>query len=187
MKNDNRLNLIRRRGALIIICSFLLMLTGCFGFLNTKEEENSNENTTKAEEIQTNSSTDIEYVRYYTKTKTETIENGIIKEKDVGVNKEAFASNHPQWSIDNFSEEKIVLRKEIESYPSGYYKISTLKTAGEEYVTVYSFNKDGEAVVLQMTDTLVSLLDSSTIKSLRKGIIVKGEENLYKKLENYVD
>jgi len=188
--------ILNKKSLAVIIClmcmTFSVLLSACsFGSLDmTKAESKENsDNITKSniDNILTNQNTKVTLKRYYTKAEMSNSETVKIDSDKIGLSKNEFMEKYKGWQADSFTADNIVLSKDIDSYPKGYYKISVLIDTAEEYVAVYEFDKDGNANLMEATHTPVELFDSKTVKELRDGIIVDNKDRLYTLLQNYAE
>ena len=85
-----------------------------------------------------------------------------------------------EWSIVTFSNDEIVLRKEIFDSESTDYIIKDYNGI----VTVF-YNVDNEEKLKEYTKTYISSLPKDEQELLKKGIKIKGNTNLLKILQDY--
>ena len=146
--------------------------------------KNSN---TSSNSIKTDSQTIIIFNKTFKKANYKTHDEVLIPNDKTSMTQDEFQKEYPTWQIDKFSSSRVVMHKNIDSYPPGYYKISYMYNIDSEYITVFTYDKEGREKVYKITKTPLDLLDAQTIKEIKKGIIINDKEELNRKLENYVD
>lgn len=139
------------------------------------------------ENVITTTTTSVTFKRYYTKVgikKTETVN---IEAGNVGLNKSQFLEKYKDWTVESFNADSIVLSKNIDSYPKGYYLITVNEDTPEWYIVAYSFDDDGNKSIVEQTQTPIELLDTNAAEEIKKGIVVQSEEEMYNILQNYAE
>ena len=163
-------------------CSFASMeITKSDGNQVKGSLENNEEN------VITTTTTSVTFKRYYTKVgikKTETVN---IEAGNVGLNKSQFLEKYKDWTVESFNADSIVLSKNIDSYPKGYYLITVNEDTPEGYIVAYSFDDDGNKSIVEQTQTPIELLDTNAAEEIKKGIVVQSEEEMYNILQNYAE
>lgn len=139
------------------------------------------------ENIITTTTTSVTFKRYYTKTNTKKTETVNIEAGNVGLNKSQFLEKYKDWTVESFNADSIVLSKNIDSYPKGYYLITVNEDTPEGYIVVYSFDDDGNKSIVEQTQTPIELLDSTAVEEIKKGIVVQSEDEMYNILQNYAE
>ncbi len=138
-------------------------------------------------EVLIKDNTTIIFNKYFSKA-DKSIENIVRAQEDlIGLNEEEIKAYYKDYNIDKFTEEEVILSINIDSYPVGYYKISTITQGGEEYIAAYSFDENGKEILYKETYEPLYLLFEEDIQNIKEGIIVMGEENLHITLQNYID
>lgn len=173
-----------------MILSLSILLCACqVPGINKVNDKSINDNVigNNTDKNVTNADTKITFKRYYLKTKSSRTETLSVDTDKIGLNKEEFVNKYDGWNIEEFNSDAVIMAKEIDSYPEGYYKISVLKEDDTEYVAVYVFDKDGESYLSEKTQTPIELLDANTVSELRKGIIAENKDELYSLLQNYAE
>lgn len=146
--------------------------------------KNSNAPSNK---ITTDTQTIIVFNKTFEKVNYKTHDEVLIPKDKTSMTQDELQKEYPTWDIDSFSKSKVVMSKTIDSYPPGYYKISYMYNIDSEYITVFTYDKEGREKVYKITKTPLDLLDAQTIKQIKKGIIISDKEELNRTLENYVD
>lgn len=175
----------------ILMTSFLIYKTiGIFGKI---EQDNQNINIVKnvieSQDIIKTSSEDSVKVSPNTKIvfKEEfdkcghVVENEVKnKENEVNKTKEELEENYPDWFIEVFSTEKVVLSKKENYYCDEHYVIKE----DDGKVSIYHKEKDGKNSLNKITEIPVEYLPEIDKKNLEKGIDVIGIENVNAILED---
>jgi hypothetical protein len=158
-------------------------------------------------------STRIVYEYYYT------IDDKLVKEESeppyyyINLTRQQLEEYSKEWQLKSFSEEKVVLRKNIETRElNGYYIIkdfkgciavfydymrdfeklfSKAKESGKyteenrkQYLTKF-IQDNSEKYLKEIVDTPVNLLSKQDQENIKSGIEIYGEEELIRVLENY--
>lgn len=155
-----------------------------------KAETKSNEYDDVKSAVQkakTTENTKVTFKRYYTKTQSIKEKTSMIDSDKIGLGEEEFGAKYESYTIESFSADNVVLIKDIDSYPKGYYKITALKDNEDEFIAVYEYDNDGKEKLIEVTETPLELLDSDTIKEIKEGIVVEGKDKLYTVLQNYAE
>lgn len=158
-------------------------------------------------------STRIIYEHYYT------LDDKFVREESeppyyyINLTRQQLEEYLKDWQLVSFSEEKVILRKNIASRElNGYYIIKDFKGSiavfydymkdfenafaegiesgkykkdeRKEYLTKF-IQENSEKYLKEIIDTPISLLSSAEQQNIKKGIEVYGEEELIRVLENY--
>lgn len=96
----------------------------------------------------------------------------------IDMNRSQLQDCYPDWEVQSFSCDKVVLLKSLaEKNEDGYFILGEK----EGYICVFYQNGD----IREVTQTPLTALPTSEQKKLRKGIKVYGEDNLIKMLEDF--
>jgi len=126
------------------------------------------------------------YNRVYTKCNEVATETKTADFSMVGKSKSELSELFLEWNIADFTPNKLILQKNIDSYSPNYYKISTYDSGnGNIFVAVYTYDIEGMEVLDKVTSTPIELLYAGERENIIEGIMVEGESNLYQLLENY--
>lgn len=88
---------------------------------------------------------------------------------------------YPDWTIREFSNDKLIMYKVFEDRCDEHYLIKEKNG----YIEIYSENKDGSLEFLEQTDISIEYLTSTDKEHLQKGIKIHGKTSLEKMLEDY--
>ncbi len=99
----------------------------------------------------------------------------------IGKNRADVESTFTQWSVINFTEEEVVLRRELSQ---GIRPEYIMLEEDDVIVVFYNTNKN-EREVRQRTDIIVSSLPTEEQERLRNGIYVHGDDDLMRRLEDF--
>lgn len=95
----------------------------------------------------------------------------------IDMTREEMQEKYPDWQVQSFSEEEVVMRKSVQQKSHETYRLGI----HEGYVAVYYEN----GVIKDILDTPISALTEEERQRLEKGIVVTGEERLIRLLEDY--
>lgn len=156
---------------------------------NTKSSDNSevlNISETSFNDPILNEGAMIVYKRMYIKCNEVMTEQETADSQYTGKNEEELKEVFKDWRITSFNNKEIVLQKDIDSYSPNYYKLGIYNDGeNEDMVAVFTFNADGEEVVMSVTETPASLLHEDDIKRLQDGIYTNDEDDMYNMLQNF--
>ncbi|MPW27054.1 hypothetical protein GC105_14815 [Alkalibaculum sp. M08DMB] len=152
----------------------------------TRSQELSEISEVSVSDIRLEENATIVYSRIYLKCNELNQEQRVAEDSHLGKNKDELEKVFVGWNIVEFTPDKLILEKSIDSYSPQYYKISTYDNPdGEKMVAVYTFDMEGVEVLHTVTSTPIALLHHNEIPKLEEGIFVKEKEELYDMLENY--
>lgn len=129
--------------------------------------------------------TQIVMIRRYTESESVNIETAAAESPMYGLDEAGFARSYPQWEINGFSAEKVTLYKSIASCGPGTYKLTAYTAENNEIMAVYEYDREGEAKLLRIVGTPISLLTDAEADKVRAGIYVYGEDRLETLLQGY--
>ncbi|MCL1803518.1 MAG: BofC C-terminal domain-containing protein [Eubacteriaceae bacterium] len=124
-------------------------------------------------------------VRRYSGSNTVHIKELPIPIELIGMPQDAITRAMPEYKLLSFSPENIYMKQEIEGWGPGAYVLSVYGSGTGESLAVYEFDEEGQRVLKENFDTPISSLPEAEQLNLREGIIVMGEDELYRILENY--
>lgn len=104
-----------------------------------------------------------------------------IPEEMVNLTKEEIIEKYPNWKLEVFSKEQIVLSKEVNSFCGEHYLL--IEENGE--INLYSIDEAGERSFKRRLDIAVEYLTETDNITLKNGLMVYGTENLNKIIEDY--
>jgi len=101
----------------------------------------------------------------------------------VNLSEEALKTKYPDWAINEFSTQQVILKREIQTYCPRHYIIGVK----DGYIAIYVYNNDGIKTLYQMTDNPTSILTREDQDKLQYGIVADNDEELQQKLEGLSD
>lgn len=99
----------------------------------------------------------------------------------VNLTEEELKDYYKDWEIEEFSQARVILAKEINSLCDEHFIIKL----GEKYVQVFHLEADGNLVLYETTDISREYLPEEDIKKLEEGVYVFGEGKLNSVLEDF--
>lgn len=117
----------------------------------------------------------------YTDCGHEVSRRATIPEEMVNLTKYEIAEKYPNWILEGFSKEEIILTKEVDSFCGEHYLL--IEENGE--VNVYSVDEAGEKSFKKKVDITLDYLPETDRITLKNGLMVYGTENLNRVLEDY--
>jgi len=159
---------------------------------NKKHENNINTNIIntidKSQTIEVNSSdekitpnTIMILKKKYTYCGHEIYSSASIPEEMVNLTREQLAEKYPNWEIENFSKEQIILSKKVNSFCGEHYQL--IDENGE--INLYSVDEKGKKSFKKKVDVAIEYLPETDRITLKNGLMVYGTENLNKLLEDF--
>lgn len=104
-----------------------------------------------------------------------------ISEEMVNLNEEEIKEKYPSWKLEEFSQEKIVFYKELQSFCGEHY----LLTEESGYINIYTIDEGENKSLKEKTSVSVEYLPETDRISLRNGLMIYGTEELNKILEDF--
>lgn len=92
-----------------------------------------------------------------------------------------FERSLPDWEVLEFSEEKVVLRKSVDGRSAQHYTLGVY----EGFIAVFYDDEVNGTNLREITNTPINALSPEEQEKLRQGIQIKGDEDLYRALEDY--
>lgn len=103
----------------------------------------------------------------------------------IGLNKNGFEEylkqNHPNWEIESFSKNEIIIIKRENRICPNHYVISVNKG----YIAIYKYDEDGIKSLVDQTEIPINLLPTVDQEKLQRGILVETMEDVNRLLEDY--
>ncbi|MBE6011148.1 MAG: hypothetical protein E7234_01150 [Lachnospiraceae bacterium] len=99
----------------------------------------------------------------------------------IGKTKEEMEITFDQWEIVKFTEEEVIMRRQMEGSSAQNYIVGVQ----DGYVAVFYNEAIDGAKIKEITDTPVSALPEDERQKLLDGISISGEEALMRLLEDY--
>lgn len=97
-----------------------------------------------------------------------------------GKSKEDIGKIYSDWSIKEFSNDRIVLYREENGFPPDYYIISS----SDGYVSLFKSDGNGGTSLVEKTDILVDNLNPNDKERILNNIVVKDIDEAYSILAN---
>lgn len=99
----------------------------------------------------------------------------------VSLTKEDFEAKYPNFTLMEFSKEKVKVEERKEGICNEHFKVSI----GEDFIEVFKLNQEQEEELYLVTNISRDYLAQTDIDKLSKGIEVYGKGNINSKLEDY--
>ena len=119
--------------------------------------------------------------KIYTDCGHEISSRAVIPDEMVNLTKEDIVERYPNFKLDDFSKEQIVLSKEVDSFCGEHYLL--IEENGE--INIYSVDEEGEKSFKKKVDITLEYLPETDRITLKNGIMVYGTENLNRVIEDY--
>lgn len=104
-----------------------------------------------------------------------------VKESIVNLNELEVQEMYPDWTIKQFSTDKIMLYKEIEGYCKEHYILK--ETDG--YIGIFKLLENGEEELVEITNISVQYLPETDSLNLKNGLKIYTKDSLNKILEDF--
>jgi len=105
-----------------------------------------------------------------------------INEKIINMNKNQFQAEYVGWEIQKFTNNEVVIYKEVYDYCNEHYLIKE----ENERVVVYKIDKnDREVEKIEETDIETRYLTEKDLQEIKKGVKVYSKKELIKTLEDF--
>jgi hypothetical protein len=101
----------------------------------------------------------------------------------INLSEEALKNKYPDWTVNEFSTQQVILKREIQTYCPRHYIISSK----DGYIAIYVYNEEGVKTLYDMTNDPISILTKEDQSNLEYGIVADSEEELQQKLEGLSD
>lgn len=126
-------------------------------------------------------STKMTYKYYYTEDQITQVVEDVPAYFLLNLNRETLEETFPEWSIERFSSEEVILKKTIEGKSRQHYIIKEC----DGHIAIYYNTQELKNTLKEVTDIPMESLSEDERNNVLKGIPIDGEENLIKFLENY--
>lgn len=126
-------------------------------------------------------STKITYKYYYTSDQITQVVEDIPAYFLINLSRNDLEESFPEWQIEKFSNEEVILKKTIQGQSIQHYIIKEL----EGYIAVYYNTKELQNTLKELTDISIESLSEHEKENIKNGIEIDGDEKLVKFLENY--
>ena len=104
-----------------------------------------------------------------------------IEQSLVNLTEEELRKQLPEWEIQKFTPEQIVLYKELNEFCNEHYKLKI----ENGYVRIYELNEQNNEKLLKSTEISSEYLTPEDLKKLRTGIEVYTKKELNKTIEDF--
>ncbi|MDD4834451.1 MAG: hypothetical protein WCY24_03015 [Lutispora sp.] len=99
----------------------------------------------------------------------------------IGLSEAEFMEKNPGWNLAEINDDMIVLTKEIEAYCPKHFIIGI----EGEYIAIYSYNDNGEKMLIEETDININTLTPEDQIILQSGIVADTEDDMEQKIEGF--
>lgn len=99
----------------------------------------------------------------------------------INMTKNDVKRNYPEWDIDQFSNSKLILSKEIEGLCDEHYVIKI----DDEFINIYHQTQSNDVELYRQTNINKDYLTEEDIEKLYSGIYVYGRDKLNSLIEDY--
>lgn len=155
-------------------------------FQKSNKIENINQGVNQEEKTENvvsdyglNSSAVFNYEIYNEELGTTEVIKGNCPFELIGKNLSDVKDYYSDWQVENFTDDKVVLRKNVGGVNDNRYIL------GEYNGCVAVFYENSEEGIYMTTDIPLTALESNTRNRLKEGIYVEGKERLNRLLEDY--
>lgn len=119
--------------------------------------------------------------KYYKQCKHIVNEYTEISEKLINKTKDDLQEEYPEWSIEKFSSNKIILYKEFEGECNEHYILRN----NDGKISIYKINEDNIEELYEKTDIYIDFLPEKDKIDIQNGIKVNGKEELNQLIEDF--
>ena len=182
----------------ILIACLAMVIYGIVGLLKinktmdeeemakSKEIQNIYENTEKVvttavEQKKVSPNTSFALKKYYDECSHFEYEEAELPIELVNLTRQEIEKYYVDWEVEEFTDKKLVLCKEINGYCNQHFII---KLDGQT-VNIYRLSTDGQFQKYKETDIVKEYLPEEDIEKLTEGITVYGEGKLSSTLEDF--
>ena len=109
------------------------------------------------------------------------IKEKINDEELINLTEKEFQKKYPDWQIQRFTPNEIIIYKEVNDFCNEHYKIK--EENGR--IVIYKVDKNGNESLENTTDISISYLTEEDVEKLKNGIMVYSKKELNKKLEDF--
>lgn len=118
---------------------------------------------------------------YYNKCKHREVKEEKADTSLVNLNEQEIQEQYKEWTIKQFSEEKVILYKDVDEYCDNHYVLREK----DGYIGIFKVKKNGEEKLEELTSVLVQYLPETDNINIKNGLKVYTKENLNKILEDF--
>ena len=155
------------------------ILDECTEEYEQMQQGNMLETNSEEEKISPNCSFTLK--QYYEKCGHTTRQYSNIPEELVNKTKEQLHEDYPDWEIETFASNEIVLSKKMEGECGEHYIVRD--TNGK--LTVYQVTENGQEIEFEQTEISTEYLTETDKINMKNGIRVNGKEELNQLIEDF--
>lgn len=155
------------------------ILDECTEEYEQMQQGNMLETNSEEEKISPNCSFTLK--QYYEKCGHTTRQYSNIPEELVNKTKEQLHEDYPDWEIETFASNEIVLSKKVEGECGEHYIVRD--TNGK--LTVYQVTENGQEIEFEQTEISTEYLTETDKINMKNGIRVNGKEELNQLIEDF--
>ena len=144
-------------------------------------ENSENSVTTAVQEKKISPNTSFALKKFYDECSHYEYESAELPIELVNLTRQEVEEYYPDWEVEEFSDKRLVLCKEINGYCNEHFLI---KLDGEK-VVIYRLSTQGKFDKYKDTDIVKEYLTDKDIEKLTEGITVYGEGKLSSVLEDF--
>ena len=104
-----------------------------------------------------------------------------IPEDWINMTEEQIMEQYPDWTLESFTNNQIIVSQEKEGYCGEHYVIRT----HDDVIGIYTLDENGKETLKEDTDIPTMYLTEEDLEILNKGIQAIGENQLHQVLEDY--
>ena len=104
-----------------------------------------------------------------------------IPEDWINMTEEQILEQYPDWTLESFTNNQIIVSQEKEGYCGEHYVIRT----HDDVIGIYTLDENGKETLKEDTDIPTMYLTEEDLEILDKGIQAIGENQLHQVLEDY--
>ena len=104
-----------------------------------------------------------------------------IPEDWINMTEEQILEQYPDWTLESFTNNQIIVSQEKEGYCGEHYVIRT----HDDVIGIYTLDENGKETLKEDTDIPIMYLTEEDLEILNKGIQAIGENQLHQVLEDY--
>jgi hypothetical protein len=148
---------------------------------NTNISINNEIIQTDSEDEKVSPNSEFALKKLYTECRHFKFEYATLPNEIVNLTKTELEQYYDDWEVDEFSNKRVVLVKEIDSLCDEHFIIKL----GNEFIEIYHLKGDGSLELYEKTDISKEYLTQNDIKTLENGYYVFGEGKLNSALEDF--
>ena len=103
-------------------------------------------------------------------------------EEFINLTEVEFAEKHPEWEIQRFTANEVVIQRNIEDFCGEHYKIREL----DGRLAIFQLDKQGNEIgLIRITDVWTNFLSEIDLQEIESGRIIHTRAELMKALEDF--